>query len=203
MAVCRKWIDSRNRIGQFKYTRSKLEMEKKNLNDVRARLKQRSKYFHPLPRILDEKKGRYQRETQLQRRARKIVFAQKKTINYFNAISARSFDILPPADRIIYNPFQRKIQSHRYFYTGREGGKGGKKGIVIMPGTMSARNSSYYVCTGWKCKSCWQSIMIRTWQYWVLPSHWSYHIRHLYSRWFSEFYFFRPFSSSDRFVHAG
>lgn len=70
-------------------------MEKKNLNDVRARLKQRSKYFHPLPRILDEKKGRYQRETQLQRRARKIVFAQKKTINYFNAISARNFDILP------------------------------------------------------------------------------------------------------------
>lgn len=40
-------------------------MEKKNLNDVRAQLndrfKQRSKYFHPLPRILDEKKGRYQR----------------------------------------------------------------------------------------------------------------------------------------------
>lgn len=59
-------------------------------------------------------------------------------------------------------------------------------GIVIMPGTMSARNSSYYVCTGWKCKSCWQSIMIRTWQYWILPSHWSYHTRHLYSRWFSE-----------------
>ena len=108
-------------------------MEKKNLNDVRAQLndrfKQRSKYFHPLPRILDEKKGRYQRETQLQRRARKIVFAQKKTINYFNAISARSFDILPPADRIIYNPFQRKIQSHRYFYTGRE--EGGRKESLL------------------------------------------------------------------------
>lgn len=117
--------------------------------------------------------------------------AQKKTINYFNTISTRSFDILPGQSFIIH--FKEKSKVTGIFTPW--------KGIVIMPGTMSARNSSYYVCTGWKCKSCWQSIMIRTWQYWVLPSHWSYHVRHLYSRWFSERVpFLSPFFLLDRWI---
>lgn len=40
---------------------------------------------------------------------------------------------------IIYNPFQREPRSHLHFY---------KAGPVIMRGTASARNSSYYACTG-------------------------------------------------------
>lgn len=200
MAVCRKWIDSRNRIAQFKYTRSKLEMERKIWTMGVWTPDQRS--FQTMVEIFSPGSMHRWKEREISTRdsittkSAEDRFAQKKTINYFNTISTRNFDILPGRLSFIIH-FKEKSKVTGIFTPGG-------RGIVIMPGTMSARNSSYYVCTGWKCKSCWQSIMIRTWQYWILSSHWSYHTRHLYSRWFSErVLFLSPFFLLDRLVHAG
>lgn len=92
LAACRKWIDSRNRIAQFKYTRSKLEMEEKFERWVYRRSLRTMVEILP-PGSMKRKKD-ISAKLNYDERA-EDRFAEKKTINYFNTISTRNFDILP------------------------------------------------------------------------------------------------------------